>query len=410
LLRIFIVPNEKSIEVIKVFLQIHFVTSYHASLLNRDDAGLAKRIRFGGSERIRVSSQAQKRRWTEWIRTQTDLPTALRSRYFFSEELKPRLVELGIDEEQAHDLIFHLANGVLTAAGGKDALDKKTLAMSQPILLGRPEADFFVELILKANQQGDEKKAKAFIDDSLKEAKNNFRALLWQSGILNPFVGIEGALFGRFVTSDVLTRIDAPVHVAHTFTTHAIDTEVDFFTVVDDLLPEGETGAAHVGDMELGAGIFYGYVVVDIPLLMSNLTGCEAEQWRNQNPHDAHILLELLIQAITQVTPGAKLGSTAPHARADFVMLEVGQAQPRSLANAYLDPINQNLHGQHPMEQSIARIAEYLDGLEYMYGDTEEIRFVSSMHPWAREEQVTPLKECVAGALDVLFAAGGGQS
>jgi hypothetical protein len=32
------------------------------------------------------------------------------------------------------------------------------------------------------------------------------------------------------------------------------------------------------------------------------------------------------------------------------------------------------------------------------------------MHPWAREEQVTPLKECVAGALDVLFAAGGGQS
>ena len=31
-----------------MFLQIHYVTSYHASLLNRDDAGLAKRIDFGG--------------------------------------------------------------------------------------------------------------------------------------------------------------------------------------------------------------------------------------------------------------------------------------------------------------------------------------------------------------------------
>ena len=47
-----------------------------------------------------------------------------------------------------------------------------------------------------------------------------------------------------------MTRVDAPVHVAHAFTTHALDTEVDFFTVVDDL-SEDETGAAHANDAEL---------------------------------------------------------------------------------------------------------------------------------------------------------------
>ena len=98
-----------------MFLQVHFLTSHHASLLNRDDAGLAKRIRFGGSERLRVSSQAQKRRWTEWIRTQTSLPTALRSRHFFARELKRRLIDMGMDEENAHNLISYLAKNILTA-------------------------------------------------------------------------------------------------------------------------------------------------------------------------------------------------------------------------------------------------------------------------------------------------------
>jgi CRISPR system Cascade subunit CasC len=391
-----------------MFLQVHFLTSYHASLLNRDDAGLAKRIRFGGTERLRVSSQAQKRRWTEWIRTQTNLPTALRSRHFFARELKQRLLEAGMDEEKAHNLIFHLAKNILTAAGGKEALDKESLAMKQPVLFGKPEADLFVKLLSEADQQGDEEQAKAFLGDRIREAKNNFKSLLQQSGLHDPFVGIEGALFGRFITSDILSRVDAPLHVAHAFTTHAIDTEVDFFTVVDDLLLDEETGAAHAGDMELGSGIFYGYVVADVPLLMSNLTGCDSNRWKEQDSSDARTLLNLLIQAITQVTPGAKLGATAPYARAEFVMLEIGQAQPRSLANAFLEPLDLDQSRAHPMEQSIGQIGEYLNALENMYGDTEEKRFVSSVYSWTRDkEQVVPLKDAVEGALVALFDAKG---
>ena len=94
--------------------------------------------------------------------------------------------------------------------------------------------------------------------------------------------------------------MDAPVHVAHAFSTHSLDTEVDFFTVVDDLAGD-ETGAAHANDMELGAG-FYGYVVIDIPLLLSNLTGCDRNQWKEQDFEVARSLLELLIHAIAEVT------------------------------------------------------------------------------------------------------------
>ena len=94
--------------------------------------------------------------------------------------------------------------------------------------------------------------------------------------------------------------------MAHSFTTHALDTEVDYFTVVDDLA-EDETGAAHANEMELGGGVYYGYIVVDIPLLISNLTGCDITEWESQDKQDAYDLLSLLIHAAAQVTPGAKL-------------------------------------------------------------------------------------------------------
>ena len=39
------------------FLQIHTISPYTGALLNRDDAGLAKRLPYGGVLRTRVSSQ-----------------------------------------------------------------------------------------------------------------------------------------------------------------------------------------------------------------------------------------------------------------------------------------------------------------------------------------------------------------
>ncbi len=387
-----------------MFLQIHFLTSYHATLLNRDDAGLAKRIVFGGSPRLRVSSQCQKRHWRQWMLGRSDLPGGLRSRHFFSRELKRRVLDAGVDQELAKALILHLAKSILTAAGEKEALDKETLDMKQPVLFGQPEAEFFTKLIKEAAQKGGEDAAKKLMDERITEGKKNFKALLKQAGIHNAAAGFEGALFGRFVTSDVLSRVDAPVHVAHSFTTHALDTEVDFFTVVDDLAGDEETGAAHANDMELGAGIFCGYVAVDIPLLVSNLTGCNRDAWHSQDHSAARALLDLLVHAVAQVTPGAKLGATAPYARAECVVLEAGNSQPRSLANAYLKPVRLGPNSAHPMEQSITAMAGYLDALESMYGDNEGSRYVASLHPWPRtNDSVLPLQDAINKSLNDIF-------
>ncbi len=217
--------------------------------------------------------------------------------------------------------------------------------------------------------------------------------------------GIEGAMFGRFVTSDILARTDAAVHVAHAFTVHPLATEVDYFTVVDDLKEAHEdAGAAHAGDMELGSGLFYGYVVVDVPLLVSNLCGCNARDWDTQPAEtlaDARNVLTRLIEAISTVSPGAKLGSTAPYARAACVLLESGKTQPRTLANAYLKALNLKAD---PLQQTVDAMGDQLAALDRMYG-CQERRFVASTQDTSRLADIpfAPLPATISAALDSIF-------
>jgi len=380
-----------------MFLQIHTLTSHHASLLNRDDAGLAKRIPFGNATRLRISSQCLKRHWRTALHQNLSLPGAMRSRQFFAREVFPRLLESGVNPALARRLTRRLIEKLMD--GGTE--EGESLVLKQAVLFGKPEADYLVALLEQCVSAGDEPVALAYLETHFKSEKRNLKAMLKQAGYGNLFAGIEGALFGRFVTSDILSRSDAPVHVAHAFTVHALDTEVDYFTAVDELKQMGEAGAAHAGDMELGTGIFYGYVVVDIPLLVSNFTGCDRKNWAEQDSEMVQVVLRQLICAIATVTPGAKLGATAPYAYSDLVLLEVGKQQPRSLANAYLQaiPIHGNL-----MQHSLDRLAEYRQALENIYGSTCDHYAICSMWDWGdlRAERHS-LDEAITRILSTVF-------
>ena len=386
-----------------MFLQIHNLTSFAAALLNRDDAGLAKRIPFGNAERMRVSSQCLKKHWRDELHRRLDLPGGIRSRMFFEREVLRRVVQNGVDEDAATKMISGLIKTLITSKEGADKKDGHPLHLKQPVLFGKPEADYLVRLIGECYQNQDS--PEKVLKDRLKNEKNNLRAMIKAAGISDLVAGVEGALFGRFVTSDILARTDASVHVAHAFTVHALQTEVDYFTVVDDLKDEYEhAGAAHAGDMELGAGLFYGYVVVDIPLLISNLSGCDRTEWNEQPAGtiaDARDILTNLIQAIATVSPGAKLGSTAPYARAALVLLESGQTQPRTLANAYLNALRLK---EDPLQSAVEKMGEHLQALDNMYGRSET-RFVSSIKSTdaITETPIAPLSDSTTNSLNSIF-------
>jgi CRISPR system Cascade subunit CasC len=377
-----------------MFLQIHTLTSYPASLLNRDDAGLAKRIPFGNAIRLRISSQCLKRHWREDLTARLpDVPDAQRTRSFFTRTVLPKAIALGVNEERAQALIEPLAKAVIDG-GVKEGGD-----LNQPVLFGQREADYFAQLLAEVVRQGNPDKALAERLKS-KEERDNLKAMGKAAA------GLTGALFGRMVTSDLLARVDAPVHVAHAFTVHAANTEMDYFTVVDDLNREDETGAAHANQTELGAGLYYGYVAVDLPLLVSNLTGCEPKDWKQQDASLPRRVLEALIQSILQQSPGAKKGSTAPYAWADFLLLETGRAQPRTLANAFLEAVAWRNTSQDVRLIAVERLSKYLADLDAMYGVQDGYRGLSSsLEPLPGGLPAkTPVPANILAALDAVWS------
>src|SRR5690606_12202577 len=143
---------------------------------------------------------------------------------------------------------------------------------------------------------------------------------------------IDTALFGRMVTSDLFARVDAAVSVAHAFTTHAEAAETDYFTAVDTLNVD-DAGAGLIQDTELTSGVFYAYAVIDMNQLRENL---------GRSPLQAERLARNLVEVMATTSPGAKRGSTAPFSFAEFVLLERGVTQPRTLGNAFMQSVQAN--------------------------------------------------------------------
>ena len=355
------------------FLQIHTLHSYPAALLNRDDSGLAKRMPFGGSVRTRISSQCLKRHWRTAqdefaIHSIAGSTAAIRSRNIVERRvIAPLKGTDGISEEVLTAVENAFNVGVYGSSGA-------TERGRQPLLLGLPEVEHLHQraAAICAEHPGDAKAAgdaAAALFNARRGEGNNFRALMDACRLP---AGLEGALFGRMVTSDPGANIEAAIHVAHAFTVHREESESDYFSVVDDLqVADEDAGAAHIGDMELTAGLFYGYVVVDVPGLVSNLEGCNSGDWQDADRELAAKVVEHLTHLIATVSPGAKLGSTAPYACADLMLIEAGRRQPRSLANAYRTPSRPQL------AEAISALSGYLGKLDNAYGFKETRRVMS---------------------------------
>jgi CRISPR system Cascade subunit CasC len=86
------------------FIQIHTLHNYPGALLNRDDAGLAKRLPYGDAIRTRISSQCLKRHWRKaedhFSLSNLGVPMAVRSRVTL-DLIRKRLVEVGLSEALA---------------------------------------------------------------------------------------------------------------------------------------------------------------------------------------------------------------------------------------------------------------------------------------------------------------------
>jgi CRISPR system Cascade subunit CasC len=277
---------------------------------------------------------------------------SVRSRRTMLDLVAKPLIDAGHDPEQVEAKTIEVMKGVV----GKG--DKKNpLKTGQITVLGHPEIRFVRETV-KAMLADPEAKLKDLLN---REERKNLKAL-------GTAAGLDAALFGRMTTGDLIARGDAAIHVAHAFTVHEEDTEDDYFSAIDDLTrnmedADEQAGSGHIGTNELTSGLYYVYVVVDVPLLISNLTGVDRSNVDQADRAMSAEVVKRLIGLITTVSPGAKLGSTAPYAHAHTLIVEAGNSQPRTLANAFETPVN----GTSRLEDAYAAVQSYVAEMDAMY-------------------------------------------
>lgn len=295
------------------FLQMHILTAYPPSNPNRDDLGRPKTASIGGVTRMRISSQAIKRA----IRTSEEFKAALVGHIGartqrMGEVVRKHLTDKGIDDDKAREI----ARGIATAFGKVKGEKDKTPTYTEQLAFISPQ---------------EEAAAKALADDVAAGGDMPSDKELAKRVLQTADGAVDIAMFGRMLADNPDFNRDAAVQVAHAFTTNRVDIEDDYYTAVDDLKTSTEdAGAGFIGEAGYGAGVFYLYVCVNRALLLKNL---------DDDSELAARALQALTRAVATASPSGKKNSFANHVRAEYMLLERGDRQPRTLANAFTRPV-----------------------------------------------------------------------
>lgn len=308
----------------RMYLDMHVLQTVPPSCVNRDDTGSPKTAIYGGALRARVSSQC----WKHAMRLMFAelLPKdalGVRTKMVV-DMLAGEIRKLGQDHKPEA-----LAKKVLNAAGVKTSEDKKTKKEKTGALffLSHAQARALAELAVAGQELSDS------------ELKPRAQAALHE----NP--GVDVALFGRMVADDPSLNTDACAQVAHSISTHRIVNEFDYFTAVDDLSPEDNAGAGHIGQVEFNSSTLYRYATVAVHELQRHLgDGTQAA-------------LTAFIRAFVCSMPTGKQNTFANRTLPDAVLICLRQDQPLNLVGAFERPVPQSDEGY--VSASVERLASH---------------------------------------------------
>jgi len=321
------------------FIQLHMLTSYAPSNLNRDDLGRPKTAKMGGFDRLRVSSQSLKRNWrvSELFEAAMAGHIGIRTKRF-GITVFDKLTAAGVKEKPAKDWAMAIAD--VFGKGKKDSLEIEQLAHISPE--EQQAVDALVETLVAEGRAPEKQDL-----DLLKEKQT----------------AVDIALFGRMLASSPAFNVEAACQVAHAISVHSIVVEDDYFTAVDDLNDGKEdAGSAHIGESGFAAALFYSYICINKTQLIENLGG---------NEELANRAVKALTEAAVKVSPKGKQNSFASRAYASYVLAEKGAQQPRSLAVAFLKPIQD----EDPAGAAIQAMETQVENLDKVYSPCADARY-----------------------------------
>ncbi len=334
------------------FIQLHLLTAYAPSNLNRDDLGRPKTAKMGNTDRLRISSQSLKRAWrtSDCFYQSLSDHIGVRSRRFARDWVYKPMIDNGISEKIAKQSAIKIAGQFGKLKNEKSPKDPLTnLEIEQLVHISNYEQQAIKQLV------------DLLISEKREPTDNEVKLLRKDNN------SIDIALFGRMLADSLAFNIEAACQVSHALGVSTVTIEDDFFTAVDDLNKNGDpdagSGSGHLGERGFASALFYTYVCISRDLLLENLNGDE-------------VLVEKTLKALTEsaakVAPTGMQNSFASRAYTSYLLIEKGSQQPRSLAVAYFNPIR----SQDLVNDAITRLEEQRDKFDKVYGQCADSRYV----------------------------------
>jgi CRISPR system Cascade subunit CasC len=198
-----------------------------------------------------------------------------------------------------------------------------------------------------------------------------------QDAIEKARISADIALFGRMLAEQPGRNTDGACQVSHPISTHKVDMEMDFYTAVDDLNPEEETGAGMMGVVGFNSACYYRYALVDRDQLARNLarkTERKNGQWvQNLTQEDyteTDKVIKAFLEAMVYAIPTGKQNSFAAQNLPSFGLFVRRQGGvPISLANAFAKPVRPQKDDDDLVGLSVEALTKHWDALKEVYGE-----------------------------------------
>lgn len=307
----------------RLFLDIHAIQTVPPSNINRDDTGSPKTAQYGGVTRARVSSQSWKR--------------AIR-KYFYD---KGHIQNSGI---RSCDIVNYIAKIIVEkdkSISNKNAIKLVEKALKVVAAKLSTKDQKLKALFFISNNQAD-KFAQACLD------KKSDKTELQE--ILKTDTSIDIALFGRMLAGDHSLNEDASSQVAHAISTHAIESEFDFYSAVDDLAPDDNAGVVLLDTLEYDSSTLYRYANIALHDFYRQLGDKE----------EVIAAVKLFVEAFVKSMPTGKINSFANQTLPQAVVVSLRSDRPINLVSAFEEPVkSENGYVDKSIQKLFAEYVKY---------------------------------------------------
>ncbi len=394
-----------------MILELHLIQNFAPSNLNRDDTNAPKDCMFGGFRRARISSQCIKRsirKHPEFskhvvsgggsVGIRTKRLQGKLAQYFVESSGKTddeaklvastvvRLLGLKIKEKDKTEYLLYFGDNEITEITEIAQSSWDSLVVEAKRIKAESEDD------AKGGKRKGKKDKKIAFGDEMKPVESALKGIIGKARKEARSYAADIALFGRMVADDKNMNVDAACQVAHAISTHKVDMEMDYFTAVDDLLSDEESGSDMIGTVEFNSSCFYRYANIDLEKLVYNLGDTNGDLLTST--------VKGFIKASVMAVPTGKQNSMAAQNPVGYArVLLRNDGFPWSLANAFQTPVRAT--ADKSLEtQSIERLESYYRKLAKVYG-TEGVLCDKTMNLEDCNVSLKELLDAVGDALSV---------